>query len=117
MTADPGRQDVIFLNDILHYLSREKQLNLLARCVQALNPGGILFIRDGITDSVEKHQKTQTTEALSTGLFSFNKKEEEFYFFSSGDIRAFAVQNRLGIEMREHSDSTSNVLFILRKDY
>lgn len=117
MTADPGRQDVIFLNDILHYLSSEKQLNLLGRCVQALTPGGILFIRDGITDSVEKHQKTQTTEALSTGLFSFNKKEEEFHFFSSGDIRAFAVQNRLGIEMRAHSDSTSNVLFILRKDY
>ncbi|CAG5067675.1 Carboxy-S-adenosyl-L-methionine synthase [Dyadobacter sp. CECT 9623] len=107
--------DVIFLNDILHYLSKEKQLKLLESCALALNPGGILFIRDGITDHEEKHQKTKTTEALSTGLFSFNKKEEAFHFFSSQDIRDFAQQHHFLYELKSHSRNTSNVLFILRK--
>jgi 1-acyl-sn-glycerol-3-phosphate acyltransferase len=114
MEADLGRQDVIFLNDILHYLSKEKQLKLLQRCADALSPDGILFIRDGITDNEEKHQNTKATEALSTGLFSFNRKEGAFHFFSSGDIREFAKVNRMHFEMQEHSNKTSNVLFVLR---
>jgi 2-polyprenyl-3-methyl-5-hydroxy-6-metoxy-1,4-benzoquinol methylase len=116
MTADCGEQDVIFLNDILHYLSEEKQLTLLDRCATALNPGGILFIRDGITDNEEKHKKTKTTEALSTGLFSFNRKSDDFHFFSSNDIRSFAEKHHLSFEMLEHSNNTSNVLFVLRND-
>ncbi|TDE10292.1 trifunctional MMPL family transporter/lysophospholipid acyltransferase/class I SAM-dependent methyltransferase [Dyadobacter psychrotolerans] len=115
MTTQIGEQDVIFLNDILHYLSAEKQLNLLKNCAQALNPDGILFIRDGITDLKEKHINTKRTEALSTGLFSFNKKTDEFHFFSSDDIRGFAKSQNLTFEMQRHSDKTSNVLFILRK--
>nr|WP_295923598.1 trifunctional MMPL family transporter/lysophospholipid acyltransferase/class I SAM-dependent methyltransferase [uncultured Dyadobacter sp.] len=115
MAVDPGAQDVIFLNDVLHYLSREKQLILLDRCASALQPGGILFIRDGITDLTTKHRNTQKTEALSTGIFAFNRKTDEFHFFASQDIRDFAARNGLGYEMQEHSENTSNVLFILRK--
>jgi 1-acyl-sn-glycerol-3-phosphate acyltransferase len=114
MAADCGEQDVIFLNDILHYLSKEKQTTLLDRCATALNPGGILFIRDGITDNEEKHKNTKTTEALSTGLFSFNRKSDDFHFFSSNDIRSFAAKHDLTFEMLEHSNNTSNVLFVLR---
>lgn len=110
------KQDVIFLNDILHYLSEEKQQIVLNRCADALNQDGILFIRDGITDLGEKHKNTERTEALSTGLFSFNKKEDAFHFFSSIDIRNFAEKNNLSVEMHKHSKKTSNVLFILRKE-
>lgn len=115
MTADIGSQDVIFLNDILHYLSEEKQLTLLDRCANSLTKNGILFIRDGITDQQEKHRNTERTEALSTGLFSFNKKDGAFHFFSSNDIRKFALKHDLSFELLEHSKNTSNVLFILRK--
>ncbi|MEO6685834.1 MAG: class I SAM-dependent methyltransferase, partial [Dyadobacter sp.] len=113
--SDMANQDIIFLNDILHYLSEEKQQITLDRCAKALNPGGIIFIRDGITDLKEKHKNTERTEALSTGLFSFNKKDSEFHFFSSSDIRTFAKKNQLDFEMQEHSKNTSNVLIILRK--
>jgi len=115
MDADLGKQDVIFLNDILHYLSQEKQQDLLARCATALSEDGLLFIRDGVTDLGEKHKNTERTEALSTGLFSFNKKEEAFHFFSSNDIRTFAKNNALTFEMQNHSENTSNVLFVLTK--
>jgi 1-acyl-sn-glycerol-3-phosphate acyltransferase len=115
MNTHPGMQDVIFLNDVLHYLSWEKQLTLLNRCAALLNPNGIIFIRDGITDRVQKHKNTERTEALSTGLFSFNKKQDEFHFFSSQDIQAFANKHDLTCTLTEHSKNTSNVLFILRK--
>jgi SAM-dependent methyltransferase len=59
MAADLGTQDVLFLNDVLHYLSQEKQCILLDRCAGALAPGGLLFIRDGITDLTAKHQNTK----------------------------------------------------------
>jgi uncharacterized protein len=116
MSAGMEGIDVIFLNDVLHYLSEEKQLTLLNRCAGALNENGILFIRDGITDWTEKHKNTERTERLSTGLFSFNKKQDEFHFFSSQDIRAFSAKNDLSYELLEHSKNTSNVLFILRKN-
>lgn len=115
MTYTFDKQDVIFLNDILHYLSKEKQTTLLTRCAGALSENGILFIRDGITDLKEKHKNTQLTEKLSTGIFSFNKKEDDFHFFSKADIKEFANQNGLGFEIIEHSSTTSNVLFVLRK--
>jgi len=115
-TVKVEKQDVIFLNDILHYLSEQKQQIVLNRCAEALNPDGILFIRDGITDLGYKHKNTERTEALSTGLFSFNKKDGAFHFFSSNDIRIFARKNNLSIEMLEHSKNTSNVLFVLRKE-
>jgi len=107
--------DAILLNDVLHYFSKEKQFQLLKKCAANLTDGGILLIRDGITDIKDKHKKTQFTEKLSTEIFSFNKKEENFHFFSSTDIRIFAEENNLLFSMEEHSDKTSNVLFILKK--
>jgi O-methyltransferase involved in polyketide biosynthesis len=100
---------------VLHYLSQEKQCILLDRCAGALAPGGLLFIRDGITDLTAKHQNTKKTEALSTGLFAFNRKTDDFHFFSSRDIRDFAARYGFDCEMQEHSANTSNVLFVLRK--
>lgn len=110
-----GKQDVIFLNDILHYLTKESQDALVKRCIDNLNPGGILFIRDGITDDTEKHKNTRFTEWMSTKLFSFNKKSAPFHFFSREDIRQLAARYDLDIEERTHSKQTSNMLFILSK--
>jgi len=107
--------DAILLNDVLHYFSKEKQQQLLEKCALSLTTNGIILIRDGITDLTEKHSKTELTEQLSTKIFSFNKKEENFHFFSSIDIRNFAHQHHLDFQMEQHSNKTSNVLFTLRK--
>jgi hypothetical protein len=96
MAADCGKQDVIFLNDILHYLSVRKQ----TYAARPLCNGSIQSWRDTfhpgrITDNEEDNIKnTKTTEALSTGLFSFNRKSEEFHFFSSNDIQAVCRKAR-----------------------
>ncbi|MBC7864329.1 MAG: methyltransferase domain-containing protein, partial [Bacteroidia bacterium] len=108
-------QDVIFINDVLHYLTEKDQLDFLEKCSRSLNEKGILVVRDGITDLIERHNKTKLTERLSTKFFNFNKKNNEFHFFSSNFMKLFAEKNGLDYEMQEQSVKTSNVLFILRK--
>lgn len=109
------KQDAILLNDVLHYFSEEKQLQLLKKCASNLNEKGIILIRDGITDFKEKHKNTELSEKLSTKFFGFNKKEEDFHFFSSEYIHTFAQENGFTCELIQHSKKTSNVLFILKK--
>lgn len=107
--------DVIFLNDVLHYLPKEEQGDVLNKLLTVLNPGGILFIRDGVTDLDGRIKNTERTEKLSTKLFKFNKTENDLEFLKISEIKAFAEQNNLTFELLEHSKTTSNVLFILRK--
>jgi uncharacterized protein (DUF2062 family)/SAM-dependent methyltransferase len=44
---DIPRCDVITLVDVLHYYDADAQRALLARCVAALAPGGVLLVREG----------------------------------------------------------------------
>lgn len=112
---DFEKQDAILLNDVLHYFSAEKQHQLLQKCASKLNNQGIILIRDGVTDFKDKHKNTELSEKLSTKFFGFNKKEEDFYFFSSKYIYTFAQENGFTCELIQHSKKTSNVLFILKK--
>lgn len=108
-------KDVVFINDVLHYLKEEEQLPLLERIVAEMNPGGMILLRDGISNLNDRHKTTQKTEKYSTQLFGFNKTSNELHFFSSSDIFEFAKTNGLTCEMQEQSEKTSNVLFILTK--
>lgn len=114
-TFDLDKADVILLSDVLHYLSAENQQLVLQRCCDALNDNGLILIRDGITDLGERHDNTKLTELFSTKIMGFNKKEEEFHFFSSDTIRQFAEKNGLSYDMQDRADKTSNVLFVLQK--
>ncbi len=110
-----GVTDVIFYNDILHYLSKEEQVLVLNNAVNALSENGLLIIRDGITDLNKRHETTLKTEKYSTSIVGFNKKTRDFNFFSSQFIKEFANKNNLEYKMEEQSQKTSNVLFILTK--
>jgi len=107
--------DVVIYNDVLHYISAEKQLEVLNKTVDNLNAGGLILIRDGITDLENRHALTERTEKYSTKIARFNKTTEELSFFSSEDIFKFAKKRQLSCEMIEQSEKTSNVLFLLRK--
>jgi len=107
--------DVIFFNDVLHYLRKEEQFRVLKKATDALNKNGIMFIRDGISDLNGRHNVTKKTEKYSTKLIAFNKTTNDLSFFSSKEIFQFAKENNIECEMIEQSKKTSNVLFILRK--
>jgi len=108
--------DVVFLNDVLHYLPKIQQFEVLKTVVDALQPNGILFIRDGVVDLDGRIKNTERTEQLSTKFFKFNKAEHQLEFLEIAAIKAFAEQQQMSFEMVEHSKTTSNVLFVLRKD-
>ena len=107
--------DVIFFNDVLHYLSENEQLDVLRKSVNALSENGLLVIRDGVTDLEDRHKITLKTEKYSTNIVGFNKKTREFNFFSIEFIKNFAFEHNLDFELKEQSKKTSNVLFILTK--
>lgn len=107
--------DVVFFNDVLHYMNRPEQLNVLRDTVNSLSDDGLIFIRDGITDLNERHNMTKRTEKYSTKIINFNKVTNDLSFFSSKDIFNFAEEQGISCEMIEQSTKTSNVLFILRK--
>lgn len=114
-TYDFQPSEVLFVNDVLHYLPVDAQKEVLQKLTDSLLPNGILFIRDGVTDLDGRIKNTERTEQLSTKLFKFNKAENQLSFLKISEIKAFAAANNLSFELKEHSKTTSNVLFILRK--
>ena len=108
-------QDVVFLNDVLHYLTEENQLKVLEKVARGLNENGIIFIRDGITDFEERHEVTKRSEWFSTQLLGFNKTEDDFCFLTTQFVKTFAEKNSLSYRFIEQSQKTSNVLFVLEK--
>jgi 1-acyl-sn-glycerol-3-phosphate acyltransferase len=113
--VDIQQCDVLFLNDVLHYIPKSDQDILLSRVISKLNPNGILLIRDGLKGNERNYKMTKLTEFFSTKVFGFNKANHPLEFISESDMRNFAQENNLDIEIQKHSKTTSNVLFILRK--
>lgn len=107
--------DAVFLNDVLHYLPGEDHEKVLLKCIDGLNKNGVLIVRDGVTDMENRHKKTELTEKYSTQIIGFNKAENELCFFSRDFILNFAENNGLSCEIKEQSNNTSNILFILKK--
>ena len=109
----PG-SDVFLLSDVLHYMPADKQEQLLSSCLDRLNAGGIIIIRDADKDLEKRHFWTIYTEFFST-RFGYNKSlDKKLYFFSGKKINDFAERNKMSVEVSDSSKVTSNRLYILR---
>lgn len=107
------RYNGIILTDVLHYLKREEQHKVLDKCLAALEPGGVLIIRDADTDSSPKHWRTKLTEYLSTRVFKFNKTataNKQLYFFSRNELVRYLTNKGMKPEIAGQSRVLSNVL-------
>jgi 1-acyl-sn-glycerol-3-phosphate acyltransferase len=107
--------DGIIISDVLHYLLPKQQKILLQHCIEALRPGGVLLIRDGITEMKERHKGTVLTEIFSTQILKFNKTRNKLHFLSRHFLETFAQNNNLQIETLDLTKHTSNLIFVLRK--
>ncbi|MFA6057175.1 MAG: 1-acyl-sn-glycerol-3-phosphate acyltransferase [Taibaiella sp.] len=105
----------IIISDVLHYLLPEQQEALLNKCFNALEPGGILIVRDGVEELKERHEGTKRTEVLSTRIFNFNKTQNELHFISRAFIEHWAAAHNMSVETLDLTKKTSNVIFVLRK--
>jgi 2-polyprenyl-3-methyl-5-hydroxy-6-metoxy-1,4-benzoquinol methylase len=113
-----GNKDAILLSDVLHYLPQKKQEELLNRCIEKLNPGGIILVRDADSKEEKRHKRTKLTEILSTQILGFNKaagESKELYFTSHENISRIINQQGLKMEVIREAKHTSNILLIIRK--
>lgn len=108
--------DVFLISDMLHYIPRDSQHKLIRRCLDRLNNGGMLIIRDGDKDLEERHEGTKWTEIFSTKILGFNKVANEGLSFLSGkDIETIAADYGLSVERIDLTKKTSNIIFVIRK--
>jgi uncharacterized protein len=109
-------KDVILLSDVLHYLPREKQEELLNRCMDNLNPGGMILLRDADKKKVKSHRRTKITEYLSTKLLGFNKttgSTKELFFTSLETIEEIVKAKGFILQILREEKHTSNLLLII----
>ena len=114
-TIKPENADAIIIADTLHYLIEKLQLKVLNQCNEGLIPGGLLLIRDGLSDVGDSHEWTKNSEKWSTKIIKFNKVKGDLHFFSKSFIENWAQQNNYQIEFDLQSEKSSNTLMILKK--
>ena len=105
--------DGYVISDVLHYIDRESQQIIIESCIEKLNSGGVLIIRDGDTSLGESHRNTETTEKWSTKYMKFNKTDGPLCFLSRSMIFKIAEDNNMDIEIVESGKNTSNTLFLI----
>jgi 1-acyl-sn-glycerol-3-phosphate acyltransferase len=114
VTYDYTPADVFLLSDVLHYLTEKEQEQLLTRCIERLNTGGQIIIRDADKDLQKRHKGTQFTEFFST-RFGFNKAvNKRLYFFSGKKIFDIAGRYGMKLEIIDNSKLTSNLLYVMK---
>ncbi|NTV84021.1 MAG: methyltransferase domain-containing protein, partial [Bacteroidales bacterium] len=104
----------IILADVLHYFPEHEQEKLIIRCIEKLDKGGVLIIRDADRQMGRKHSGTRLSEFFSTRL-GFNQTREdrkELYFTSREKISAVLSRYDLKVEVIDETKMTSNIVFI-----
>lgn len=105
----------IIISDVLHYLLPEQQEVLLKNCAHALDSGGVLVIRDGVSELKDRIKGTKLTELFSTRIFKFNKTQNDLHYISRKYIESFALRNGMTVEILDNAKFTANLTFVLRK--
>jgi 1-acyl-sn-glycerol-3-phosphate acyltransferase len=111
---DFDNSDVFILNDVLHYFPKDLQISTIQKCIEKVNPGGMIIIRDSDKDLKRRHWGTAVTEFFSTN-FGFNKTENKLDFVSRKMIVDIALKNQLKLEIVDNSKITSNLVYLLSK--
>lgn len=113
-----GNKDAILLVDVLHYLPQKNQEELLNRCIEKLNPGGMILVREADSKEEKRHKRTKLTEVFSTRILGFNKtinESKELYFTSLENISRIIDTQGLKMEVIREPKHTSNLLLIISK--
>ncbi len=112
---DYDYSDAFIISDVLHYLKKEQQVEVISRCVNKLNSNGIMIIRDADADKKQRHWGTRYTEFFSTNS-GFNKTKEDGLHFTSASLIRSTLDSFSFIEYEiiDNTKLTSNIIFIIR---
>lgn len=115
VTHDFGAADCYILSDVLHYLAPIDRKTVLTHCMDRLNPGGSIVVRDADQSKTQRHKGSRFTEVLSTRIFRFNKTENSLGFFTADEIIDLAGQYGLSARVIDNTRFTSNIMIVLNK--
>jgi 1-acyl-sn-glycerol-3-phosphate acyltransferase len=112
---DFENSDGFVINDVLHYLKPDQQIDLIERCVKKLNKNGVMIIRDADADKKQRHLGTRYTEFFSTNS-GFNKTDETGLHFTSANLIRNTIKkfDFLEYQLIDDTKLTSNVTFVIR---
>jgi 2-polyprenyl-3-methyl-5-hydroxy-6-metoxy-1,4-benzoquinol methylase len=111
---DLPRSKAFVIADMLHYLPENEQEKLLLRCLEKLEDGGLIMIRDADRQMGRKHFGTRLSEFFSTNI-GFNQtrdKKKELYFTSKEKVIKILEDKNLNVEIVDQTKMTSNIIFI-----
>jgi 1-acyl-sn-glycerol-3-phosphate acyltransferase len=113
-----GNKDAIILNDILQYIPQEQQTELLTRCLERLNPGGMILIKGSYTEGRRLRRKRRLTEYVIDILESFLRtsgKSKQIYPLSPDNINLIMLQKGLKMEFVHQPGPASTLFMIISK--
>ncbi len=105
------------LADVLHYFPEDEQERLLKCCLEKLEPGGVMMIREGDRKMGKRHFGTRLSEFFSTRI-GFNKtrgEDKKLYFTSMERIKGILSDNGMDVEIVDETKMTSNLIYIAKK--
>lgn len=114
--AELPESDAFIISDMMHYLSAEKQLELIQRCASKLKSDGLILVRDSDSENAEGQKITALSEVFSTKILRFNRTEGELSFISQSRMEEIARETGLSMEVKANDEITSNTFYILRLD-
>ncbi len=106
--------DVFLISDVMHYLTRDEQDNVLKKMLEKLNKNGKIIIRDGDRSKTDRHKGTMLSEFFSTNI-GFNKTRNALNYISADMIAKFAEANGMEMKVIDNTRRTSNLIFVLKK--
>jgi 1-acyl-sn-glycerol-3-phosphate acyltransferase len=113
-----GNKDAIILNDVLQYIPQEQQRELLTSCVERLNPGGMVLIKDSYSELRGFWRKRRLRKSVLDIIESFIKtsgKSKQFYPISYDNIYQIVSGKGLKMESIHQPGYSSNLLIIRNK--
>ena len=116
LKVDFQKSDAFVINDVLHYMPKDKQKELIIKCINHLNDNGQIIIRDGNSEMKKKHKGTKLSEFFSTKLIKFNKTNyEKLHFTSKHEILEIVSEFDFDVQIVDETKFTSNIIFVLKK--
>lgn len=110
------RSDVIVILDVLLYMARDEQDRMLARCAEALEPGGLLLLREADAGAGRRFQVTRWAEQAA--CWARGQWKQRLVYRSAGEWTARLEALGLSVAVTPMSEGTpfGNVLFLARRN-
>jgi len=113
-TVAYARVHAVLLFDVLHMMRREEQETLLASMAAALEPSGLMLIREA--DAAAGWRFTAVRWGNYVKALAFGSWNQQFHFRTASEWQACLARHGLHAEVREMSEGTpfANVLLLVR---